>query len=188
MVKTLAKPLSARIKQQFSRYEVTQRFLVDIGQLTHQVSSRMTIWASGYTVRNISALEEKKALSTGADFVGESFVLLVSMTTLIWEYNRSKASEKAKEDKLQARASAERQALRARLHALHVRVEALEAAFEEEHCHEEQRRSWWQLSSSSPNKPRGNRVYHAPHPSEIVPIDADDEVVNKVFEENAKEL
>jgi Optic atrophy 3 protein (OPA3) len=37
-VKTLAKPISNRIRHEFSQYEVTQRLLVRIGQLNHSLT------------------------------------------------------------------------------------------------------------------------------------------------------
>ncbi|GAX12416.1 hypothetical protein FisN_2Hh247 [Fistulifera solaris] len=131
-VKTLAKPLSKRIKHEFSRYAATQRVLIGIGQASHQVSSRMTIWSAGYKVREIKPLEDENAMKTGAEFIGEFFILLVSGTTVVLEYNRSKAKDLEKEEKRIKASKAERDALQAALHKLDLRVKELERQLAEE--------------------------------------------------------
>jgi hypothetical protein len=125
-VKTLAKPLSKRIKHDFSRYNFTKRILIGIGQTSHTLTSRMQIWSAGYRVRSIKPLEEDQALKDGAEFVGESFVFLVSGTFVVWEYNRSAESSRQKEEKLRTQAKAERDALQDKLIALDARLKALE--------------------------------------------------------------
>lgn len=125
-VKTLAKPLSKRIKHEFSRYEFTKQMLVGIGQTSHTLTSRMQIWSAGYRVRSIKPLEEEKALKDGAEFVGESFIFIVSGTLVVLEYNRSAESNRQKEEKRRAEAKAERDALQAKLIALDARLKALE--------------------------------------------------------------
>ena len=125
-VKTLAKPFSKRIKHEFSRYNFTKQILIGIGQTTHSVTSRMQIWSAGYKVRSIKPLEEEKAIKDGAEFVGESFIFLVSGALLVWEYNRSAESTRAKEEKKQEEARLERAALQAKLIALDARLKAVE--------------------------------------------------------------
>ena len=56
---------------------MTKNILIGIGQITHRATTRMTIWSAGYKVRNIQPLEMEKALSQGADFVGEGQCQLV---------------------------------------------------------------------------------------------------------------
>ena len=97
MVKTLAKPLSKRIKHDFSRYEFTKNILIGIGQTNHRITSRMQIWSAGYRVRSIKPLEDDVAMKDGAEFVGEAFIFGVSVTLLLVEYNRSTNSSLHKE-------------------------------------------------------------------------------------------
>lgn len=127
LFQTLAKPVAKRIKVEFSRNEVTRRVLIGLGQTAHHVTSRLTIWSAGFKVRSIALLEEEKAISLGADLVSETFLLTVSGTFLILEYNRSKAGERKKNEQHRAKVSAEAQALQAKLNTLDVRVKALEA-------------------------------------------------------------
>lgn len=86
----------------------------------------MQIWSAGYRVRSIKPLEEEKALKDGAEFIGESFIFLVSGTLVVLEYNRSAESAREKEEKKRAEAKAERAALKAKLIALDARLKAVE--------------------------------------------------------------
>ena len=104
--------------------------LIGIGQTSHAVTSRMQIWSAGYRVRSIKPLEPEKALKDGAEFVGESFVFLVSGSLVVIEYNRSAESNRRKEEKRRAEAAAERAALQAKLVALDARLKAVEATVE----------------------------------------------------------
>lgn len=126
MVKTLSKPVSKRIKHDFSRNAYTKQMLINIGQSTHSITSRMTIWSAGYTVRSITPLEVEAALTRGADFVGEVFVLMVSCGTVVWEYNRSSKKDRIKEEARRAEARAERNALQVNFKALDARLKAVE--------------------------------------------------------------
>jgi hypothetical protein len=100
--------------------------LIGIGQTSHSITSRLTIWSAGYKVRSITPLEKDKAISTGAEFIGESFILMVSGGWLVWEYNRGKDKELAKEEAVQANAKKDRDNLQAKLNTLDVRLQALE--------------------------------------------------------------
>lgn len=136
MVKTLAKPVSKRIKHEFNRTQPTRQFLNNIGQASHQVTSRLTIWSAGYKVKQITQLPTEEAIKIGSEFVGESFVLIVSAATVLYEYNRSKEKEEKKSTKKLEEAEAERAALQEQLHAINVRLLALEGAeILEQHHH-----------------------------------------------------
>ncbi len=157
LFQTLAKPVAKRIKSEFSRRDITRRMLIGLGQASHHVTSRLTIWSAGYKVRSITPLEEDKAISLGADLVSETFLLTVSGGVLVWEYQRSKASQQKQDQAERAKASAESQALQAKLSTLHVRVKALESVVR-------------QNSSSILNI--GGARYVAPR--DVVPIDDND--------------
>jgi hypothetical protein len=164
VLKTLAKPVSKRIKHEFSRYEATQRLLIAIGQTSHQITSRMTIWSAGYKVRSVTPLEREQAMKTGSEFVGEGFILLVSGTVVVWEYTRSKAKETAKLEEQRAIARAERQDLQRKLHALDIRLEALEKVVESN-------------SQSLFTFLQGGKQYVNPPANELVPIEKPDSLM-----------
>lgn len=157
LVKTLSKPLSKRIKHEFSRYQITQRILIGIGQTTHTITSRMTIWSAGYQVRSITPLEPEKAMKDGAEFIGESIVFLVSGTVVVWEYNRSNEKARLKEEKVREDARQQREALRAKLNTLDKRLQALEEV----------------VKSNSKFPLHFGKTYV--EPKNIVPIDDDDD-------------
>lgn len=58
LIKTLSKPVAKRIKSQMIKNDITRDGLIWVGQKTHALTTRMEIWSSGYTVRNINKLEE----------------------------------------------------------------------------------------------------------------------------------
>ena len=170
LVKTLAKPLSKRIKHEFSRYPVTQNVLISIGQGTHQLTSRMTIWSAGYKVRSIKPLEEEQAMKQGAEFVGESFILGVSIGVLLYEVNSQAVKARDKEEKQKAQTQAERDELQAKLRALDVRLKALEEVVKQ--------------NSNSLLNLTGKR-YKEPDKAVLVPID--DNVADELDARNDRE-
>jgi hypothetical protein len=167
LFKTLAKPLSKRIKHDFSRYDLTKRMLIGIGETNHQVSSRMTIWSAGYQVRDIKPLEPEKALAVGADFFGESFLFLVSGGIVVWEYNRSNEKAKEKEAQKHAQLKGENEKLRAKLHSLDVRLKAVEDV----------------VKHNADSIMQIGKRYVAPAKQELVPIDDDE---HEEQQQNAK--
>lgn len=120
--------MAKRIKTDFTRYDLTRRFLVGMGQSTHRLTTRMTIWSEGFKVRSIPPLEEKEAIQKGSDLLGEAIVFGVSAGVVVWEYNRSNEKAKAKEEKRLLEIEAENDDMDEKLHALDVRIEALEKA------------------------------------------------------------
>jgi optic atrophy 3 protein len=126
IIKTLSKPLSKRIKHEFSKSTTGTRLLESMGQASHNITSRMTIWSAGYKVRNIQPLPSDKAILMGSELVGESFVLFVSAGVIIYEYQRSKLKEMEKAEKANAKATQERYELQQQLNAIHTRIEAIE--------------------------------------------------------------
>jgi hypothetical protein len=125
-IKTLSKPLSKRIKHDFSRSTTTQGMLIGIGQMTHSITTRLTVWSAGYKVTSIKPLESDEALKRGAEFLGESIVFLTAGGVIIWEYSSTKAKEKIKEETRHKVLQKERDELQHKLHALDVRLHALE--------------------------------------------------------------
>jgi hypothetical protein len=68
---SIQQPMAKRVKNSFKKYDFSRNILIGVGQLTHSVTTRMTIWSAGYKVRSVQALEKEAALSQGADFIGE---------------------------------------------------------------------------------------------------------------------
>ena len=161
MIKTLAKPAAKRIKHEFSKSQSSSQFLITLGQAAHSVTSRMTIWSEGYTVRKIAPLEPDKALQQGSELVGEFFVFFVAGSIVVWEYKRSKAKEETKEQQKLEKEKAESERLETKLHSYNDRILALEEAIHEQkntitrlndllqpkiEIESKSERKWWQLN------------------------------------------
>eukprot|EP00571_Detonula_confervacea_P003942 CAMPEP_0172325674 /NCGR_PEP_ID=MMETSP1058-20130122/54513_1 /TAXON_ID=83371 /ORGANISM="Detonula confervacea, Strain CCMP 353" /LENGTH=204 /DNA_ID=CAMNT_0013042267 /DNA_START=68 /DNA_END=679 /DNA_ORIENTATION=- len=126
LIKTLAKPVAKQVKHQFVKQPITRSALIWVGQTTHAVTTRMTIWSSGYKVRSISKLEEEAALSRGADILSETFIFSVSTGILLYEYNRSSAKEKKKEEARLQKIRDDATRLQEKLNSLDKRLVSLE--------------------------------------------------------------
>lgn len=167
-IKTLAKPLSKRIKHECSRYQTTQRLLVGIGQTSHSLTSRLTIWSAGYKVRSIKPLDDEAALKLGAEFIGEGFLLTVSAGWLLYEWNSANEKAAAKAEEQRAAAKAERADLGRKLHAIDVRLQALEDYVKQ---------------NSASILAAGE--YRPPDQKEIVSLEVDDESTSKTEAKSA---
>ena len=106
--------------------------LIGIGRMNHQITSRLTIWSSGYRVRSITPLEPEKALTNGGDFVAEAFIFSVSGSVAVWEYNRSKASSNKKEAEAKAKLRAERDSVQKQLTSLNDQLETIKKQQDEQ--------------------------------------------------------
>jgi hypothetical protein len=126
LIKTLSKPVAKQIKSQMVKYDSTRTSLIWIGQQTNAITTRMTIWSSGYTVRSITPLEEGEALSRGAEIMSESFIFLVGGSIVVWEYHRSSEKEKKKEELRLQKIRDDATKLHAKLVSLDERLTALE--------------------------------------------------------------
>jgi Optic atrophy 3 protein (OPA3) len=126
--------------------------------------SYMQIWSSGYRVRNIKPLDPEKALKDGAEFVGETFIFGVSVGLLLWEYNRSAESAKKKAEKKRQEIRHEQAQLQAKLHALDIRLKAVEETVKEQ--------TDTLLGISIPQPVGKRKKYQPPPETELVDIDA----------------
>lgn len=119
-------PLSKSIKNNLGDYKTSRRILANIGQVNHTVTSYMTIWGSGMRVRSIKPLKDEEAVKTGAEFVGEGFVLAVSAGVVIFEYRRSSESAARKAEAKRERIKEQQDKLQAKLNTLDIRIKAVE--------------------------------------------------------------
>jgi hypothetical protein len=166
------------------KYDVTRDGLIWVGQSTHVLTTRMTIWSSGYKVRSINKLEEGEgklyvpmpifdscilkrdlfrnnaALSRGADILSESFIFFVSGAIVVYEYHRSSEKEKLKEAARLQKIRDDASILQAKLVSLDKRLEALEEYAKAN------RKSIMGLDIGA--------NYKNPDPEKVVPIDTND--------------
>ena len=167
--------MAKQVKHQFVKQPLTRRFLIGVGQTAHGITTRMTIWSSGFKVRSISKLEEETALSRGADLLSESFIFSVSMAIVIWEYNRSAESNKKKEAARLQTIRDDASKLQAKLDSLDKRLMSLE-----EYAKANRRSIVLGIGVGA------NAEYQEPDSAEIVPIqdeETDEEkTINKIEE------
>jgi len=147
-IKTLAKPAAKKIKLECSRSQLTQDLLVGIGQVTHSVTSRMTIWSEGYKVRTIKPLQRETAMTRGAEFVGEAFIFSVGGGLVVWEYNK-KADE---DDKKKIVAKERLEKIESRIESLEQRIkiysersveDSLQPSMDLPQDYDKRERRWW---------------------------------------------
>mmetsp|Transcript_17781 Transcript_17781/g.44370 ORF Transcript_17781/g.44370 Transcript_17781/m.44370 type:complete len:218 (+) Transcript_17781:178-831(+) len=171
LVKSLAKPLSKNIKNNLGKYDVAKRALVKIGQTNHTVTSYMTIWASGFRVKHIKPLEPEAALKTGAEFVGEGFVLTVSMAVVLFEYDRSSKKTALKNEQKRERIRETQQKLQAKLNTLDIRIKAVEDLLKQQQELEEKQNILTRVVPIPVEKPK----YVEPPKEKLVAIDDGDD-------------
>ncbi|KAB2029464.1 hypothetical protein Goshw_021209 [Gossypium schwendimanii] len=98
-LKTLSKPVAARLKKQAAYAPRFREFIVAIAQANHRITTRMQrrIYSHA-TDAAIRPLDEEKAVQAAVDLMGELFVFTVAGAVLIFEVQRSSRSEAKKEE------------------------------------------------------------------------------------------
>ncbi|XP_009345235.1 OPA3-like protein [Pyrus x bretschneideri] len=127
-IKTLSKPVAARLKHQAAVHPRFRQLIVSIAQANHRITTRMQrrLYSHATDVE-IRPLNEEKAVQAAVDLMGELFVFSVATVALIFEVQRSARSEARKEE---ARKQ-ELEALKQRDEALSGEVELLKEKLEE---------------------------------------------------------
>jgi len=167
--------MAKQVKHQAIKIPITRSALIWVGQTSHGITTRMTIWSSGYKVRSITKIEDEKALSRGADLLSESFIFSVSVGILMYEYNRSSIKEEKKEAAKLQKIRDDASKLQAKLDSLDKRLVSLEEFAKAN------RRSILGIGV--------NAEYIEPSKDEVVPInDNDTEEVNKKAKSSSTSL
>ncbi|KAG6416627.1 hypothetical protein SASPL_124060 [Salvia splendens] len=98
-LKTLSKPIAARLKQQAGIHPKFRNTIVSIAQANHRITTTMQRRIYGHaTDVEIRPLNEEKAVQAAVDLMGELFVFSVAVAALIFEVQRSARSEAKKEE------------------------------------------------------------------------------------------
>ena len=84
-VKTVAKPVASALKKRAQDPGMLRNMCASIGQMQHRQSKTVSIWLAGHRRVKIKPLEEEKAITAGADFVGESFIYGVGALGILYE-------------------------------------------------------------------------------------------------------
>ena len=132
----------------------------------------MTMWASGYRVKKIKPLEPDKAMKVGAEFVGEGFILAVSMAVVVFEYNRSAQKTAQKNEEKRERIKETQRTLQAKLNTLDIRLKAIEDLLKQQKEMEEHQNL---LTRVVPVVGTEKPKYIEPPKEKLVKIDDDDD-------------
>ncbi|KAM3287295.1 OPA3-like protein [Capsicum chacoense] len=127
-LRTLSKPIAARLKKEAGIHPKFRSFIISIAQANHRMTTTMQRRIYGHaTDVGIRPLNEEKAIQSAVDLLGEFFVFSVAVAALVFEVQRSARSE-AKKEELRRQ---EMEKLRLRDEALGKEVESLKSKIEE---------------------------------------------------------
>ncbi|EPS67191.1 hypothetical protein M569_07588, partial [Genlisea aurea] len=98
-LKTLSKPIAARIKVEAGRHPRFRNVIISIAQANHRMTTTMQRRIYGHATNvEIRPLDEEKAVQAAVDLMGELFIFSVGVAALIFEWQRSSRSEARKEE------------------------------------------------------------------------------------------
>ncbi|CAM8991452.1 hypothetical protein QQ045_007302 [Rhodiola kirilowii] len=98
-VRTISKPLAAKLKQQAGKHPKFRNFIISIAQKNHRLTTNLQRRKYGHaTDVEIRPLNEERAVQAATDLIGELFVFSVAVAALIFEVQRSARSEARKEE------------------------------------------------------------------------------------------
>ncbi|KAG8749916.1 hypothetical protein FRC12_013163 [Ceratobasidium sp. 428] len=98
VIRTLAKPISARLKHQAERHESFRKICVSWAQWAHRNEVRLRTGIMGETAKNIKPLSETRAVQNGAESLAEAFLFSVAAGLILAEAWRSNRSEARRRD------------------------------------------------------------------------------------------
>lgn len=123
VVKQVSKPIAKSIAE---RAKVSPFFknwvCIPVAQLFHFYEVRVKMAALNLgtgKVTKVPKLSETQAVQQGAELLSEIIILSIASGILIYEYNRSKEKEEAKEEKIKA----DREAIKDKIYNLELKVE-----------------------------------------------------------------
>ncbi|KAH6773658.1 Optic atrophy 3 protein [Perilla frutescens var. hirtella] len=98
-LKTLSKPIAARLKKQAGIHPKFRNLIISVAQANHRMTTTMQrrIYSHATDVE-IRPLNEEKAVQAAVDLMGEVFIFSVGVAALIFEVQRSSRSEAKKEE------------------------------------------------------------------------------------------
>uniref|UniRef100_A0A7N0UH14 OPA3-like protein n=1 Tax=Kalanchoe fedtschenkoi TaxID=63787 RepID=A0A7N0UH14_KALFE len=99
LLKTLAKPIAAKLKQQAGVHPRFRQLIINIAQANHRITTNTQRRIYGHaTDVEIRPLNEEKAVQAAVDLFGEIFIFSVGGVVVIFEVQRSSRSEARKEE------------------------------------------------------------------------------------------
>ncbi|GER31762.1 optic atrophy 3 protein [Striga asiatica] len=98
-LKTLSKPVAAKLKKEAGKHPKFRSFIISVAQANHRITTTMQRRIYGHATNvKIRPLDEEKAVQAAGDLIGELFVFSVGVGALIFEVQRNARSEAKKEE------------------------------------------------------------------------------------------
>ncbi|KAA1475833.1 OPA3-domain-containing protein [Dentipellis sp. KUC8613] len=99
LIRTLAKPISNRIKTQAKEHERFRNICVSLAQTVYRYEFRMRTNLLGEPAKHIRPLSEARAIENGANFIAEGFLFSVAAALILGEtWRSSRSSSKRRDD------------------------------------------------------------------------------------------
>ncbi|KAF8577012.1 OPA3-domain-containing protein [Ramaria rubella] len=92
-IRTIAKPISARLKHEAQQHPFFRRICVQLAQRMYRYEMKLGTVVLGQPPRTIKPLSETKAIDNGANFIAESFLFAVAASLIVAETWRSSNKE-----------------------------------------------------------------------------------------------
>ncbi|KLO19673.1 OPA3-domain-containing protein [Schizopora paradoxa] len=135
VVRTLAKPISNRIKQTAKEHETFRSMCVSLAQRMHRGEVQLRTNILGEPPKSIRPLSEAKAIDSGANAIAEGFLFGVAALLIIGESYRSSRSQAKRRDVVDDQIDD----LKSQVQGLSETVKKLEETFEERWTFEQHR-------------------------------------------------
>ncbi|OMH81211.1 OPA3-like protein [Zancudomyces culisetae] len=103
MVKTLAKPVAARLKEFAKTNQTFRRAIINGAQVSHRLQTKWRINVLNQKPESVRPYNDQKAINVAVDFIGEAFVFGVAVLLILGETLRSKSASKKEKQKLEDR-------------------------------------------------------------------------------------
>ncbi|KAF8959761.1 optic atrophy 3 protein-domain-containing protein [Flammula alnicola] len=128
VIRTLAKPISSRIKEQARQHERFRGLCIDLAQFMYRSEVKLRTNFLGEQAKHIRPLSEVKAIENGANALAEGFLFSVAAALIIGETWRSSRNQ----SKRRVSVDDQLEDLGTRLAELTTRVDSLVDRWEEE--------------------------------------------------------
>jgi len=97
-IRTIAKPISARLKQQAQQHESFKNFCISLAQWSHRTEVRLRTGLLGENPKNIRPLSEARAIQNGAETLAEGFLFVVAASLILGETYRGARKDANRRD------------------------------------------------------------------------------------------
>ncbi|KAI9446953.1 OPA3-domain-containing protein [Russula earlei] len=98
LIRTLAKPISSRIKNQAREHERFRKVCVSLAQTMYRYEVRLRTGLLGEPAKHIRPLSETRAIENGANFLAEGFLFSVAAGLILsetWRSSRSQSKQRS---------------------------------------------------------------------------------------------